>query len=249
MENLQGEQLDEKLEQKVEEKVEQHSEEKLEEHLEENEQLEKELRKQLKQTLAENLEYIGEALMREDWDKSIRVQLEGEALMRKDWDKSIGAQLEREVLTREDSNKSIGEQELERHLEENEELEIDEQFHLSKVNINDEKEMEMESEESLKIKENVSLYRMFLLNVLVYTCLYFFWKEYHRDLPFSFSKENYYNECCSYLYNTTKCSIKDTCSIILKVKNSSIIGKCCFWLGSYINPIYKVYCEQSCLFD
>lgn len=126
---------------------------------------------------------------------------------------------------------------------------IDEQFHLTKINISDNDNVQNnESQVSREMKSNVDLYQIILLNIFIYTSLYYFHKYYYSE-TITFSLEKYFNECCYFLYNTTKCSVSKSCSTFLKVTNNSIIEKCCFWIGSYTNPIYNAYCEQTCLLN
>ena len=111
-------------------------------------------------------------------------------------------------------------------------------------------------EPNINDRKDVELWRVFVLILLFSAGGYLFFKFFPIEIK---SPENlwekYYNNCCSVLYNQTRCLFSGNCSNILikwfHVNNISqnITDYCCYWFAPYSKwrVLTEAFCESNCL--
>ena len=132
------------------------------------------------------------------------------------------------------------------------EKEIEKEFNSSETPV---KNLDKEDEEKIIIEmKPLETWRMILLFVIVFSGAILF----HKYLPIQIIsleklKEYYQKECCSYIFNSTKCSFSSDCeekltSLIRYDQLNETLHECCYWFGRYSKTFNgSLFCSPECL--
>jgi hypothetical protein len=133
--------------------------------------------------------------------------------------------------------------------------EIDNEFNTNKIELQDDEENELSED----FKEKIDFGRVVLLFGLLIFLSYITVKFNPIEIVTSDSLwESYDFQCCSIIFNSSKCSLSNNCLNILNnwlyLSNTSetILTRCCYYLGSFdlksnLKNFTSPYCDKFCL--